>query len=267
MPGSIITCQGLSSAYNSSFYAETSLTNYLTIDVATDTFNLNLAAVPSPFPFTWGGNIPFPFQTGDIVYYAVVNGQLTPMLKYFAIRVSSTTIKLAASYTNAINGVAIDITVTTAQISNTPFGISGNTRIQNNVPLVKDNWQSSSFSTASFPITQNIRFDFSLDFLPCFAGISTTSGSYAIGIGREAGITTVGRETTGGVFNFAQYAPQLDVRMTLQNRIITVARKETNGTHTNIYSTTALNIAEPLRFFAFLGINNTKIQNCIITYL
>lgn len=270
MPGSIITCQGLSSAYNTRFLATNSMDNVtpggLTIDAATDTLNLDLSYTAT-YPYPIGG-IPFPFNTGDIVFWQ--------QIKYYAIRLSSTSIKLATSYANANANIAVNITsdstlanvsIWDQQVSNTPMRVESVVNLSSNIPLNKNNWQSSAFSTLSFLITENIRFDFTIDPFPCLAGISTVSGSYVIGIGKDLFGTTTGKETTGGSFNFGQGQARHDVRMTLQNRIITVARKETNGSYTNIYATTALNITEPLRFFAFLGINGTKIQNCIITYL
>jgi len=269
MPGSIITCQGLSSAYNTRFIATNSTNNVtpggLTIDAATDTLNLDLSYTAT-FPYPIGG-IPFPFNTGDIVFWQRV--------KYYAIRLSSTSIKLATSYANAINNIAVNITSNSTladvsnwnqQVSNTPMIVETAVSLSNNFALNKDNWQSSAFSAVSFLITENIRFDFTVDPFPCLAGISTVSGSYVIGIGRDLLGTTTGRETTGGSFHFGQGQQRLDVRMTLQNQIITVARKD-GSSYTTVYTTTALNITEPLRFFAFLGINNIKIQNCIITYL
>ena len=269
MPGSILACQSLSGVYDN-FYNVYNGTGAsfkgLTIDAANDTFNVD----------TNFGSA-FPFNTGDVVYYGnAMNFNL--VTRYYAIKISTTSIKVATTYANAIAGIAVDLTVSSTntnisyyqhQISNVFLMLHTGPALAYTNIFNKDNWQSLAFSTINFSITKNIRFDFTIESF-AFAGISTISGSYAIGLGIDAGNTVMGRESTGTAITnrFSVGAGSTsDVRITVLNRIITVSKKETNGTYTTVYTTTTIGSLESFRFFAYFGINNTKLQNCVITYL
>lgn len=270
MPGSIITCQGLSTRYNSYygiFNGDNSSFGGLTIDAATDTFNVD----PS-----FAATLPFPFETGDIVYYWHYFGH-PQVTRYFAIRLSATSIKVATSYANAINNIAVDLTVNSTntnlfyyqhQISNAVLMFHTGPAMESTNYFSKDIWQSSAFSSINFSITESIAFDFTIEkYVMC--GIQTVSGSYGIGMGLDPS-NIIGRETTGtALTNRFSYASSLgtNLRIRVQNSIISIQRKETNGSYTTIYTTTTITNTERFRFFAYFSLNNTKLSNCIITYL
>ena len=270
MPGSIITCQGLSTVYNSFYSIHNGSSNVfrgLTIDAATDTFNVDTSVT---------GALPFPFQTGDVVYYGKNTSDSGVFLtRYFAIRISATSIKVATSYTNAIDGIAVDLLTTSTntnlnqlehQISNAVLMFHGGPFMSYNNYFDKDWWQSSSFSTLNFGITENIAFDFTIE-NTVMCGIQTVSGSYGIGLGRSVDYI-FGRETTGLHYQ-NRFRAQLfyDLRIRVQNSIIAIQKKETNGSYTTIYTTVTITNTERFRFFAYFSLNNTKLSNCIITYL
>ena len=270
MPGSILACQSLSGVYDS-YYNVYNGNNAsfkgLTIDAANDTFNVDT-----------NFGLAFPFNTGDVVYYGNSSGNFNLVTRYYAIKISTTSIKVATTYANAIAGIAVDLTVSSTntnlsffqhQISNVFLMAHTGPSLPYTNIFNKNNWQSLAFSTINFSITENIRFDFTIESF-AFAGISTISGSYAIGLGIDAGTNVIGRESTGiGNTNRFSVGTGLrsDVRITVLNRIITVSKKETNGTYTTVYTTTTIGSLESFRFFAYFGINNTKLQNCVITYL
>lgn len=273
MPGSIITCQGLSTVYNSYYGIANAASGGnpflgLTIDAATDTFNVDSA---------FAATVPFPFQTGDVVYYGT-SSNITLVTRYFAIRLSATSIKVATSYANAINGIAVDLTTNSTntnfahyqhQISNAVLMVHTSDTMGITNYFNKDLWQSSSFSTLNFGITENIAFDFTIENYG-MCGIQTVSGSYGIGVGAVHGNAIIGRETTGtALTNRFWYAFSLgtNLRIRIQSSIITIQRKETNGSYTTIYTTTTITNTERFRFFAYFSLNNTKLSNCIITYL
>ena len=271
MPGSIITCQGLSTVYNSYYgihNGSNSTFQGLTVDAGTDTFNVDPA---------FASTVPFPFQTGDVVYYGT-SGSVTQVIRYFAIRLSATSIKVATSYVDAINGTAVNLT-TNSTNTNTSFyqhQISNAFLMYHVGPAMgstnyfnKDLWQSSSFSTLNFSIAENITFDFTVEkYVMC--GIQTVSGSYGIGMGADHNNNIIGRETIGtSQTNRFSYAISLgsNLRIRVQNSIITIQRKETNNSYTTIYTTATITNTERFRFFAYFSLNNTKLSNCIITYL
>lgn len=273
MPGSTITCQGLSSVYDS-FYGVVSSNEVnflgLTLDASADTFNVNTSVA---------GALPFPFQTGDVVYHAVGIQNETLVTRYFAIRVSATSIKVATTYANAIDGVAANLTDSTGSIGYMPHQISNAFMVmkgagQWNMTYTnyfnKNLWQSSAFSVSVFSFSENIAFDFTIEnWVMC--GIQTITGSYGIGMGVAGQWGRISGRETGGTEQTNRFSTSLslgaNLRIRLQNRIISVQRKETNNSYTTIYTTTTINNTELFRFFAYFSLNNTKLSNCTITYL
>ena len=276
MPGSIITCQGLSSTYNSRYAITNGYNNWgynntfqgLTIDAASDTFNVDTSVA-----------LPFPFQTGDVVYYGYSSSNLTNVTKYFAIRISNTSIKVASTYANALNGIAVDLTINSTntnynfyqhQISNVFSVLHHGFALPYNNAFELGMWQSSALSVISLNISQNFIYEFTFAFSDVMTGIRTLSGSYAIGIMYPYyGGYVMGRETTGTTqtnrFN-AIIGSNITFRFTCANKIITFSQKQ-GSTFVNIYSTAPLtSITEPLQIFSYMGLNGTQISNCTLTY-
>jgi hypothetical protein len=91
----------------------------LTYAIADPVAPYNFASIP-PSSFdavndTINLGVAHNFATGDVVtcYFNtfVIIGNITSFIKYFVIVVNTTTIKLATTYTNAVNGIALDISV------------------------------------------------------------------------------------------------------------------------------------------------------------
>lgn len=261
MPGSIITCQGLSTAYNSYYYVTNgngSSFRGLTIDAATDTFNVDTSIT---------GVTAFPFNTGDILFYTV-NSVTT---KYYVIRISPTSIKVATTYARALANEVVDLTSnsSSSNVANNQHQISSlfEDTLQQIACFDINNWQGRAFSTLNFSITEKIRFDFTLDHL-VLAGIS--SNSYTIGFlsNVKSGVM-LGRESigTGGSNRFFAGIPTQDYRLSVSERVITISQKQLNSSYTTIYTTATITNTEKFRFFTYFSLNNTKLSNCIITYL
>lgn len=270
MPGSIITCTGLPSTYNSFYMAQNATSSGfagLTINASDDTFNL----IPT---------LNFPFQTGETVYYAFTAANLTLVTRYYAIRLSSTSIKIATSVANALAGTAVDLTTSSDsnnlagnqhQISNVMMLFHSGPSLPYNNIFNRANYQGSAYSTINFSITENIRFEFTIDAYT-FAGIVTTTETYGIGVGiiKTSGPnnTILGREwndsTNTGRWQMGSAGVITSARITLtiSNRVVTVA---TGGI--TYYTTATITNTEQFRFFAYFSLNNTAVRDCVITYL
>lgn len=284
MPGSIITCTGLSATYNSTYNVRSyrGTTNFgLSVNTALDTFNIDLGNT----------NVPgaFPFNTGDIVFLGDTVSGNTFVSKFFAIRVSSSAIKLATSYSNAINGIAIDQTVdpgTTSlkyQLSNSPFGFEfSDNRCVNNEFFDTSFWQSSASSVNTFSRTDAVAMRFTLPTNGgAFVGIKTVGATplpaYGVGLGAHSyGVAgTLGRELVSGVgtrfvvLSGGVYQNNWEIK--LQNSRISIAYQPSfpsfSTTYTTLYTTPVLTTNLPLRFFSYFNINNTQLTNCVLTYL
>lgn len=277
MPGSLLTCQGLSSVYDS-FYKATSGTvpgqsttfGGLTIDATTDTISMDTSFGTA-----------FPFQTGDIAWYTQWGGT-NPPYKYWVIRLSATAIKLATSYANALNNVAADLVNSSTSsdlfgyrhhITNSPLQAAQNSgKICSNDFFLKDWWQSSAFSSNQFGIQENLRIDFTISHPGVFAGLQTVDGSFSIGFGHHGSILNTAhfRVSTGesGIVSYASFPASggQAVRITVQNRIITYSIKSGNS-YSSFYATSPLTLTQPLRLFAFFALNNTFVSDCVFTYL
>lgn len=276
MPGSIITCTGLPSTYNSFYMAQNATSSGfagLTIDASTDTFNVGVPASN------------FPFLTGETVYYAFTAANLTLVTRYYAIRLSSTSIKLATSVANAFAGTAVDLTTNSLstntannqhQISNVMMLLHSGPDFSYNNIFNRANYQGSAYSTINFSITENIRFEFTIDAYT-FAGIVTTTETYGIGVGiaKSSGpnnailgrewndSTNIGRWQMGsaGVITSAR------ITLTISNRVVTVATGTVATGGITYYTTATITNTEQFRFFAYFSLNNTAVRDCVITYL
>jgi hypothetical protein len=95
----------------------------LTYAIADPVAPYNFASIP-PSSFdavndTINLGVAHNFATGDVVTLgsfgtSTLSGNITSYIKYFVIVVNTTTIKLATTYTNAVNGIALDISVPSA---------------------------------------------------------------------------------------------------------------------------------------------------------
>ena len=94
----------------------------LTYAIADPVAPYNFASIP-PSSFdavndTINLGVAHNFATGDVVTCffsaSAIIGNITSYIKYFVIVVNTTTIKLATTYTNAVNGIALDISVPSA---------------------------------------------------------------------------------------------------------------------------------------------------------
>jgi hypothetical protein len=260
--GSTLTCQGLSTAYNTNFHVWNG-TGGLVIESETDIFSVT-------------GNKQFPFSTGDMVYYGSIFSNQTSVFLYYAIRISETEIKLATTYENAIAGIPLNITFNSPSTNNSYFQyqigssplalLHGGPSLWSASVINPSFWQSRSFSTTTFSITENISFECNLN-QACLVGISTVSGSYRIGGGtqKSPGPSFIMRSTIGDVRGLLNL-PVSQLKITVLNKSILFSRLS-GGSYITFHTTTPLTTQEPLRFYACLGTNNTGLTNCKITYL
>lgn len=293
MPGSNITCQGLSSAYNSPYIATNN--RYNNNQFSGLTIENNTLVVQSPATN-------FPFATGDIVYFtpAGYSGDfIVPPTIYYAIVISPTQMRLATTLQNAQEGIFV--TLDSSNSSN--FGIDNgtflqkvvsNSRIYHSVPnsfpnnshLNKSEWLSSAYSSQVFFLQNKIRIDFTLNGSGVVAGIATTSTTsnipnYAISVGRgnietsdlNARMVMI-MESTGASYlpTFASSSKRAvtpnginSMRITINSGVISVAYLS-GGSYITAYATVPLSDTTPCRFFSFNSINGTGLTDCTITY-
>lgn len=288
MPGSKITCQGLSSAYNSLYIATNNRLNNGEFSGLTIVDNTLVVQSPATN---------FPFTTGDIVYFTPAGyfaDFIVPPTIYYAIVISPTQMRLATTLQNAQQSIF----VTLAPSNSSNFGINNGTYLQkvvsnsriyqsvqnsfyDNSHLKKSEWLSSAYSSQVFFLQNKIRIDFTLNGYGVVAGIATTSTTnnipnYAISVGRGDGSHTPGvgamiMESTGSAYSpFSKRGNTPtginSIRMTINSGVISVAYLS-GGSYITAYTTVPLSNTTPCRFFSFNSINGTGLTDCTITYL
>lgn len=282
MPGSSITCTGLSNIYDTHYFVTHSngtTLQGLTIDPANDTFNVDTTKATA-----------FPFLTGDVFYFSISN----IFTKYFAIRISSTSIKAATTYENAINGTAVDLTIadaTAASSNNTyKYCISNTLATYHTGPFMKStnyylssNWQSSTVSSIKVSVAQNFTYSFIMK-QGTITGIKSvgsnfinsdpTANDFALGILYPFIVSgspfLIGRESTSLAVSNGFNRTSIPVgNVTGQfkciNKVISFDYIA-SGITTTVYSTSALTTTNQLEIFCYSGTNNAGLTDCMITY-
>lgn len=282
MPGSSITCTGLSSIYDTHYYVAHSTGSTLlglSIDPTNDTFNVDTSKAAA-----------FPFLTGDVFYF----GNNNLFTKYFAIRISGTSIKAATTYENAINNIAVDLTITDAtptspaslyrySLSNTLATFHTGPFMRHANYYVSSNWQSSTVSSIKLGVAQNFTYSFIMkqgtmtgikSIGSNFVNSDPTTNDFAIGvlypfvatgspylIGREGNSPATGYGFTRSPIPVGNVTGQFKC----VNKVISFDYIA-SGVTTTVYSTSALTITNQLEIFCYSGTNSAGLTDCMITY-
>lgn len=283
MPGSQILCQGLPVAYNNLFFIANPLSanQHLGMEIINDTIN-SVTQTLNGSPVL-GTPLQFPFSTGDIVYYSVNLSSSTEFVKYFAIKISPTQIKLATSYANAMNGVSVALSPSdstsvgffTRMLSSSYLAFQSGPGIGSFNTFLKSNWQSSAYSTQTFFVQDKVEIKFDLDTY-CFCGLASLQTTnefpnYAIGVAIDQDRRVIGRESTGSLstnrFNSANSISGIvSIRIKINQGVVSVAVL-VNNVYSTLYSTSLNPTNLPLRIFSFHSHNNTGLRNCTVAYL
>ena len=282
MPGSSITCTGLNNIYDTHYFVTHSngtTLQGLTIDPANDTFNVDTSKATA-----------FPFLTGDVFYFSVSN----IFTKYFAIRISGTSIKAATTYENAINNIAVDLTITDATsvssnniykycLSNTLATFHTGPVMKSTNYYVSSNWQSSTVSSIKLGVGQNFTYSFIMkqgtmtgikSIGSNFVNSDPTTNDFAIGILYPFIVSgspyLIGRESTSLATNNGFNRTSIPIgnvtgQFKCVNKVISFDYIA-GGITTTVYSTSALTITNQLEIFCYSGTNGAGLTDCIITY-
>lgn len=282
MPGSSITCTGLSNVYDTHYFVAHSTGSTLlglSIDPTNDTFNVDTSKAAA-----------FPFLTGDVFYFGVFN----IFTKYFAIRISATSIKAATTYENAINGIAVDLTITDAtpssQFSYYKYCLSNTLATFHTGPFMKStnyyvssNWQSSTVSSIKLSVGQNFTYSFIMkqgtitgikSIGSNFVNSDPTINDFAISIMYPfiamGSPYLIGRESNSPAINNGFNRISLPVgnvtgQFKCVNKVISFDYIA-GGITTTVYSTSALTITNQLEIFCYSGTNGAGLTDCIIVY-
>lgn len=229
-----------------------------------------------------------PFVTGDVMYVSLWNANTQNVVllkKYYAIVVSSTQLKYADTYNNAIQGINLPIppnlsTAINSGIGNTPtIGYNPSTEFASFYNPTT--WNSFAWSLISFGNSEKVYVDATfLDINYTMVMIGTqvfgTLSSYCCGVMNTASNVNVVNEFVGTKVTGAHSASVLQVnqmqipytvRFTLQNKRISIAVKLNNGTYlTRLTGSQIPDNTLPLFIGVGMGLNNNQVTNCTITY-
>lgn len=225
-----------------------------------------------------------PFITGDVIYVRLFNTNsslATTQIKYYAIVVSTTQLRYASTYQNAINGVSLSIP--SALWTSGASGISNNPVIGYNSmtysAFYSGIWNASSKSLTAFSSRSKVRIE--LEFLTgdgsaicANAFLGTANFSYVCGFYQDASrVNTVG-ETSNNSAGYNSSTIQVTqqllppvVRFTIENNRISIAIKLNDGSFMTRFTSSLLSSnLDPLYLFVNMGLNGLGYKNCTITY-